>query len=463
MRKPISSLPDREASAFRTLLGDGRVLALRAALGPDAELCLVGGAVRDVLLGKHSFDLDFASRLGPDELQARLQRAGIRTIPTGLKHQTVTALPLENASHVEITSFRGAGMNPAGGVVLGGSIEEDLEYRDFTVNALALDLVTAELVDLSFGLKDIKARVIRAVGNPQTRFAEDPLRALRMVRFACFEGFTLDADTKAGARGFSSHIITISIERVRDELNKILVSDNPDFGLRLLAELGFLQHILPEVERFIGFEQNKFHRADLFNHTLEVVKNSSPDLILRLAALFHDVGKPDTLSIDPVSGERHFFKHESIGAEMTREILKRLKYSHEITDSVCTLVYTHMRPLNAGPPGLRRILRDTGEHYDRWRELKEVDTLACNIDPEVALKGFAAFDSVMAEVLKGPKLSPLSSLAINGNDLLSLGLGEGRQIGELLRALHELVLDDPELNTREALLNKVQELRKTTR
>ena len=174
---------------------------------------------------------------------------------------------------------------------------------------------------------------------------------------------------------------------------------------------------------------------------------TNSNLVLRLAALLHDVGKPATLSVDE-QGERHFYLHEDVGAKMAQEILFRLRASGEIADQVSTLIKTHMRPLDAGPGGLRRLLRDTGDLYSLWRELKEADASACKIDPENLRQQFVDFDTNMAEVLKGPKVSPLKSLAINGNDLQEIGVPFVRQIGELLRALHERVLDDPALNER---------------
>ena len=217
----------------------------------------------------------------------------------------------------------------------------------------------------------------------------------------------------------------------------------------------------PEIETFLNFEQNEYHRDDLFVHTLKVVEATPKDLVLRLAALLHDVGKPPTLSVHPETGARRFFKHESVGGAMTREILKRLKYPNAVIDDVCILVETHMRPLEAGPGGMRRLIRDTGELFESWRILKEADAASCMADLSDLRSRLDTFDATIEEVKKGPQVSPLKSLAVNGTDLIAAGVPAGPKMGELLRALHERVLDNPELNTKEQLLALVPEVSST--
>lgn len=452
------SLQQRAERYLRPLLGDPRVVKLSSALGSDAQLHLVGGTVRDCLRGAGAQDLDFATSLVPAEVAARLERAGIRQIPTGLKHQTVTALPDPDMPAVELTTFRGPEMSPQGGVVVGASIDEDLRYRDFTVNAIAFDIATATLRDPLQGAADINSRLLRAVGDPQARFREDPLRTMRLVRFAVQLDFSIDEATFGAARALASSIQQVSVERIRDELVKTLLSPDPARGFRLFHQLGLLALVLPEVETFVGFEQNRFHKADLFEHTLEVVEKSAPDLTLRLAALLHDVAKPATLSVDD-AGDRHFFRHEIVGADIAEEIMQRLRFSNAVVRDVSVLIRTHMRPLSAGAGGLRRLLRDTGELYPLWRALKWADASACKIDDQVLARELHEFDEAIAEVKKGPELSPLKSLALNGRDLLELGIPESPLIGRILRGLHEQVLDNPELNDRDTLLALVPELR----
>ncbi len=449
---------DNPVQLLARLDTDPRVAKLKSIFPPHSSLALIGGTVRDALLGRAHEDLDFASALTPHETMTLLAQHGVRTIPTGLKHQTITVLPIDGLPHVEITTFRGPNLQAAGGQSFSKTIEEDVQFRDFTLNALAYLVSERKFVDKVGGLEDITTGTIRAVGHAGDRFAEDPLRVLRMVRFACVFSFRIEGKTFAAAPKFAPQLEHVSVERIREEYNKILISEKPDWGTLTLIELGAFAHIIPEVLSFVNFEQNSFHTADLLTHTLEVVRKTSPDLILRLAALLHDVGKPQTLSIDEETQERHFYLHEVTGAEMSERILRRLRYSNEIIDAVVTLVRTHMRPLESGPGGLRRLLRDTGEHYQLWRELKEADASSCKLDPATLEQRLTDFDRQMAEVKLGPKLSPLSSLAIKGTDLLALGMAEGPRIGEILRALHERVLDQPELNERETLLKLASEL-----
>ena len=461
---------------LRALLEEPRVKLLRSSLA-ESELFLVGGALRSIFyrvareernyLGDkdlipaiplESPDLDFACSLAPEVCIERLERSGIHAVMTNPKHLTVTAVPVEGLKAVEITSFRMPVVEGHVNLSVGPDIFVDLSYRDLTVNALALNCKTGELIDPWDGIGDLQAGILRSVRSPRERFGEDPLRILRLVRFLCELGFSAETETYRAALELAPQLLVISVERIRDEFSKILLSPRPSLGFALLIELGILQMFLPEVEAFVDFEQNQFHKADLFQHTLEVVSNTYPDLVLRLAALFHDVGKPSTLSTDE-TGFRHFYKHETIGADMTTDILLRLRYSKQIVKEVSELVRLHMRPLDCGPGGMRRLIRDTGPLFDLWRALKEADARACKIDSDTVTNQLRDFDVAIAEVRKGPQVSPLASLAINGTDLLELGISEGPLIGVILRALHELVLDDPSLNERSALIDKAKEIR----
>lgn len=424
----------------------------------SAPVFVVGGAVRDAVRGLEPKDLDLTTSLSPNQLLELLEQHGIHTIPTGRRHQTVTAILGPDTQPVEITTFHGPGMTPAGGVISGNSIEEDLSYRDFTMNAIAYCPISRQLIDPHHGAADIQKRTIRSVGEPGLRFDEDPLRILRMVRFATQTRFSIDGSTSVAASASAAALKSTSPERVRDEFSKILVSPQPKLGLQLLAQLELLPYVVPELEKCVGFEQNRYHRANVFDHTLEVVDSISAELVPRLAALFHDIGKPPTLSVDEETGDRHFFLHEKVGAEITKSALHRLRFPNAVTTAVVTLVETHMRPIEAGPGGLRRILRDTGELYPIWRELKEKDTLACKVDAEELKQRLAAFDQAMEEVKKGPPVSPLSSLEVDGHDILALGVRPSPAVGEILRALHELVLDNPELNTAPTLLELARKM-----
>jgi tRNA nucleotidyltransferase (CCA-adding enzyme) len=441
---------------LRMLSESPKLTGLLSLLGRE-ECYLVGGTVRDALLGKDAADVDLTTPLPPDTVRERLEKGGIHVVPTGLKHQTVTAVV--DGSHLEITTFRGPGMKPEGGVVQGLTIEEDLRYRDFTVNAMAFSVSSKQLIDPLNGVRDLERERVRTCGSPTERFSEDPLRLLRFVRFAVQLHFALDEKSASVAKSQADNLAKVSVERIRDEFVKILLSPEPTRGLMVLLELGFLPYVLPEIIPSVNCEQNRFHTADVFRHTLEVIDKTEPELLLRLSALFHDIGKPATVSIDENTGDRHFFRHEMVGAQITKEAMTRLRFPNDVREATALLVETHMRPLDAGAPGLRRLLRDTGEYFGHWRKLKEADTLSTRVNPEEFKQAIADFDVRMEEVQKGPPVSPLASLALKGRDLIDeLGMKESPEIGVILRALHEKVLDDPSLNTREKLLELAREL-----
>ncbi|MBP9837490.1 MAG: CCA tRNA nucleotidyltransferase [Proteobacteria bacterium] len=437
---------------LKSLAKEDSVRMIVDALGAGADLHFVGGIVRDSISGKENSDIDLASVYLPEQICPLLESHGIKVIPTGIKHNTVTAVFNGEIKHIEITTFRNFDVN--GNSVTSKNILEDLKFRDFTINSIAYSLNSEQIIDPNSGINDIKQRLIRAVGMPLARFKEDPLRILRMVRFSCSENYQIEEDTLKAATELCDCLSSVSMERIRDELVKILISSDPAKGFRLLHKIGFLKLFLPEIFRYVDFEQNQFHKADLFEHTLEVMSRTPRDLLLRLTALLHDVAKPDTLSIDPQTQTRHFYKHETVGVDVANSIMRRYKFSNEIIANVSVLIATHMRPIECGAGGMRRILRDTAGLFEQWRIFKEADALSCNVDEKVFLSQLSVFDEQMSEVLKGPAVSPLKSLAINGSDLLKLGIKEGPQIGEILRKLHEIVLDNPEYNNPE----KLQEL-----
>lgn len=449
---------EKALTRLRVLSAQTPIREVVDALGEGADLHFVGGTVRDSILGRENVDLDLATAFSPDDVRGKLEAKGIHVVPTGLKHQTVTVVI--NEEHVEVTTFRSAGMRPTGGVIQGGSIEEDLLYRDFTINALAYSIKDDTIIDPTTGITDLEKHVVRTVGSPMERFEEDPLRLLRFVRIAVQLGFSIDEKSARAAQILAEKLSHVSPERVRDELVRILLSPEPRRGFTILVELGLLRYALPELEPAVGCDQNRFHSADVFNHTLDVVEKTEPELVLRLGALLHDIGKPHTISIDEITGDRHFFKHETVGAEITNVLMKRLRFPNEIVEAVTLLVRTHMRPIEVGLPGLRRLVRDTGEQFERWRKLKEADTLATRADPIEFKRALELFEEKVVELKKGPELSPISSLAIRGKDLLDLGYPQSPKIGVVLRALHEKVLDDPSLNNRETLISLVPELMK---
>lgn len=415
-----------------------------------AEIYLVGGSVRDLALNKEASDLDLACNLTPQQISEQLNSSEIRIIPTGIDHGTLTLLYEQES--LEITTFRKPGSRTTNS--FSKSIEEDLAGRDFTINAIAFDLRTSQIIDPYSGLVDLSQNYLRAVGTARTRFEEDPLRMLRAIRFGPAEGRTLDQDIINVISEISDLINTVSIERIQVEFSKIIVSDFPDVALTFLVNLNLANHFLPEIIPTINFEQNEFHTEDVYQHTLTVIKNSSPDLLVRLAAFFHDLGKPETLTTDE-QGRRHFYKHEQVSESIAKHRLSELKYSKEIVKSVARLVSLHMRPLDCGPAGVRRIIRDTENLFDQWLQLKIADSPPTMPAAEFQ-KLLADFKALVEVERNRPVGSPYSNLAISGDDLISLGLKPGKKIGEILKWLHEEIIEQPELNTREQLIDKAK-------
>ena len=421
---------------------------LSTLLGPDGDLHLVGGSVRDALLNKSGFDLDVATRLRPEAVIERLERAGVRVIPTGIEHGTVTAVI--DSQNIEITTFRKPG--PRTGSGFSTTIQEDLAGRDFTINAIAFCLATKSLIDPYDGNNDVLASNLRAVGTPRERFLEDPLRILRMIRFGGAQKRTIDPSTYVDAASLVPMLSSVSIERIRSELERILLSEDPARGIALIKELEILPLVLPEALASIGFEQNEFHVEDVFQHTLTVLSRSVPDKIVRLACLFHDLGKPASFSVD-ADGRRHFYNHEILGENLCEQAMRRLKFSNDDIDAVRKLVRYHMRPLECGPSAVRRLLRELGPLFQKWREVKIADAPPV-IEEKKFHEALSQFDTMVDVERNRPTGSPFDALAVDGDDLKALGLKQGPAIGVLLKYLLDLVLEDPSFNQKETLLDK---------
>lgn len=428
------------------------IATLTSALAPSAALHLVGGAVREILSSQSPTDLDLATVLRPEEVERRLNQHQIRTIETGIEHGTIMALVGDRS--IEITTFRLP--SPRSSSRFSDSIETDLGGRDFTINALAIDLETNTLIDPFGGLSDLKRNILRAVGKAHDRFTEDPLRILRMIRFGPAAGREIVDDTLRSARATLPALGTVSPERIRSELEKILISAHVRPAFAMLYDLGIIELILPEMLPTVGFSQNEFHTEDVFAHTLTVLEAAPPSLALRLAALFHDLGKPATLSTDS-DGRRHFYKHEEISEELARTAMTRLKFSSDLIDQVALLVRHHMRPLDCGPAGVRRIMRTLSENFENWRAFKIADSPP--VMPKAEFQALLAnFDAMVDIERTRAKGSVYGKLAVNGDDLIALGMSPGRGIGAILNELTEVVIEDPERNDREFLLARAQEL-----
>jgi tRNA nucleotidyltransferase (CCA-adding enzyme) len=429
------------------------------------QALIVGGSVRDLILGRTPGDFDVATSAHPE---ATLRIFGNRfAIPTGLKHGTVTVLTGEagRAIPVEVTTFRGEGAYLDGRhpstVTFAATLEEDLSRRDFTMNAIAWDPAVATLIDPFDGQGDMRRKLVRTVGDPILRFTEDGLRPLRGVRQAAQLGFELEAATQAAIPRTLDSFRKVSAERVRDELRKLLLAPVPSTGIENLRASGLLAEILPELLPTIGCEQNRYHQHDVYQHILGTLDAAIPDFIVRMAALLHDLGKPRTQTPRPdAPGEFSFFRHEQVGAEMAAEICTRLKLPTDERDTICALVAGHMFFYTSDwtDGTVRRLVQRVGaDLVPRLFALREADVASRGHgeDPEMETRELRARIAQLAAV---DAALHVTDLAIDGRDVMRiLGIPPGRRVGEVLEALLEQVLDDPSLNQPEILERLVRQ------
>jgi tRNA nucleotidyltransferase (CCA-adding enzyme) len=423
------------------------------------EAHLVGGGIRDLLLGRPPTDFDVATSALPDQVLALF---GSRyAIPTGLQHGTVTVLAgdRERPRHVEVTTFRGEGAYLDGrrpsSVQFGATLDEDLARRDFTMNAIAYDPLAARITDPFGGQQDLAARLVRAVGDPVQRFREDGLRPMRAVRQATQLGFTLDPPTRQAIPATLDVFRKVSAERVRDELGKLLAAGKPSRGIELLRETGLLGAFMPELLEGVGVTQNRFHKYDVYGHTLATLDGARGDLVVKLGALLHDVGKPRSRQPrEGAPGEYSFWKHEYVGAEMTEDICRRLKLSTQQREDVTALVANHMFYYTPDwtDGTIRRFVRRVGaERLPALLALREADIAGRGMDEDVEVETRELKERI-ARVAAEDAALQVKDLAIDGRDVMRvLGLPPSRRVGEILEKLLERVLDDPALNTRESL------------
>lgn len=417
------------------------------------EAYLVGGAVRDYCLGKRPSDFDIATNARPQIVMSLFKKV----LPTGIDHGTVTIL--YKGLKIECTTFRSDGKysdsRHPDSVQFGVSIDEDLARRDLTINAMAISLQKKKILDLYNGQSDLKARMIRTVGNAVERFTEDPLRMLRAVRFAATLNFDIAEETFSAVMLLAGKITVVSLERIRDELIKILLSENCLKGLQLLFESGLLKIIIPELVNCAGITQGKFHRADVLNHCFYVCAETPPEIELRLAGLLHDIGKSVTKTVDEETGAVHFYRHEHKSEEMVEVILRRLKFPNKVIEKVCLLIKHHMfnYTSNWRDSTIRKFIAHVGvENVYPILQLRLADIKGLKTeygDPSKLLE----FQERIENILKEQTYFSLKDLAINGTDLMELGVPAGKVIGQILQELLQTVLDDPVQNNRETLLN----------
>ena len=423
--------------------------------GAGFEAFAVGGGVRDLLLGRTPKDWDVATPATPEEIQGVFPNAVYAN-----RYGTVGVR--QGGAVYEVTTYRAEteyrdARHPEK-VVFVKRLEDDLARRDFTVNAIATD--GKRLVDPFDGRSDLGAKRIRAVGDPAERFQEDALRLIRAVRFAAQLGFAIDPETLVAVRANAERLKLISAERIRDEFMHIIASDRPGEGMRLLLETGLLEQFLPELLEGADLDQPKHHRYPVLEHNLRSLEHTpSKDPLVRLAALLHDVGKPR--SARGSGADRTFHGHEVIGARMTKEIMRRLRFSNDDLKRVTSLVRHHMFlfQFESTDKAVRRIVRRVGpENVDDLIALRVGDRLGSGCKIGLTRK-LEIFKERSLEVQKEPISTRM--LKVDGNDLMrDLGLKPGPRIGQILNALLEDVLDDPKRNTKEHLLARAKELGK---
>jgi putative nucleotidyltransferase with HDIG domain len=415
---------------------------------------LVGGAVRDLLRGGRPADADLATDAAPGEVM-RMFRS---VIPTGIRHGTVTVRYKRRS--IEVTTFRtdgryGDGRRPDS-VRFAGSIEDDLSRRDFTMNAIAARIPDGLLVDPFGGRADIARRLVRCVGSPDERLAEDGLRALRAVRFASQLGFAADEGILDAIRRRPGILDGVSAERSRDELDKIVSSARPSTALLLMEGCGLLGILLPELARCRQTEQNGWHSFDVLAHSLLACDYAAlhgyPQAV-RLAALLHDIGKAETAALN-AEGVWTFHGHEQVSERLTRALMARLRYSNAQVEAVALLVREHMFHYTDdwSDSAVRRFVRRAGEEtLPALFDLRRADSFAMRGEEPPSSLTLPLADRVAAVLSKGRALG-LRDLAAGGSDLIAAGIPAGKRMGVILGQLLEAVLDDPALNTKDALL-----------
>jgi poly(A) polymerase len=409
------------------------------------QLYLVGGSVRDLALGRPTHDLDFATDAPPERTREILAAAHPDALySVGERFGTIGAA--FDGRNVEVTTFRGEHYEPGSRkpvVYYGRSLAEDLARRDFTVNAMARHPVTGELVDLFGGRADLQARLIRAVGNPDLRFAEDPLRLLRAVRFAAQLDFELAAETRAAIRRNAELLRQISRERILDEMNRLLLSPRAAKGLRILADLGLLAVFLPEVLDLRRTSQGA-RSKDVFEHTMRVIERTPPDLVLRWAALLHDIGKPRTFV--QTDHEIHFPGHEAVGERLSAELLTRLRADAQLAKRVGRLAGLHMRANQYeedwSDGAVRRLAREAGEDLERLLELSTADVTSYRaVKVEAAAERVRRLRERLKRLDEEAALEQIQS-PLDGNELMMIfGRGPGPWIKRVKDYLLDQVLD----------------------
>ncbi|MEV8127054.1 CCA tRNA nucleotidyltransferase [Streptomyces sp. NPDC085944] len=418
------------------------------------SLALVGGSVRDALLGRLGNDLDFTTDARPQDVLKIMRPWADAVWEVGIAFGTVGGQ--KDGWQIEVTTYRSEAYDRTSRkpeVSYGDSIEEDLVRRDFTVNAMAVALPEKAFIDPHGGLDDLAAGVLRTPGTPEDSFSDDPLRMMRAARFAAQLDFEVAPEVVKAMRDMAGRIDIVSAERVRDELNKLILSSHPRKGLTLLVETGLAERVLPELPA-LRLERDEHHRhKDVYDHTLIVLEQAmaleseGPDLTLRLAALLHDIGKPRTRRFEK-DGRVSFHHHEVVGAKMTKKRMLALKYSNELVKDVSRLVELHLRFHGYGTgewtdSAVRRYVRDAGPLLDRLHKLTRSDCTTRNKRKALALS--RAYDGLEERITQLQEQEELDAIRpdLDGNQVMEiLGVPPGPVVGRAYKHLLELRLEN---------------------
>lgn len=433
--------------------------------GAGEELALVGGPVRDAMIGRLQNDLDFTTSARP-EVTERLV-AGWADAVWDMGRDFGTIGCRKGEWQVEITTYRSETYDPASrnpDVSFGDSLAGDLGRRDFSVNSMAVRVPSREFVDPHGGIVDLAERVLRTPGTPEQSFSDDPLRMMRAARFAAQLGFTVAPDVVEAMTAMAARIEIISAERVRDELVKLVCAPHPRLGLTLLVETGLAEHVLPELPA-LALERDEHHRhKDVYEHTLTVLEQSidlehrlggGPDFVARFAALMHDVGKPRTRRFE-AGGIVTFHHHDVVGAKLTRKRMKALRFSNHDIDAVSTLVELHLRFHGYGSgewtdSAVRRYVRDAGDQLERLHILTRADCTTRNQRKADRLR--RTYDSLEERIARLGEEEELASIRpdLDGNQIMTiLGIGPGREVGQAYAFLLELRMEEGPKSPEEA-------------
>ena len=432
------------------------------------ELFLVGGCVRDLLLGRKPKDYDLCTNITPAEAKELVERYGYNTYDSGIKHGTITILDPKEEISFELTTYRCDGVYSDGRhpdeVTYVNSLEEDLKRRDFTINSFAYDLLDKQIymLDASY-LDDLKFGFIRAVGNPEERFKEDALRMMRAIRFMAQLGFNIDTETYNAILKLHPNIKLISKERIRDELTKIIMSDNPQM-LELLVATNLEYYMfdggMPIHDMVYTEHQNPWHYATVFHHTVDVIKTTPKKFEVRWAAFLHDIGKPAVKKLKPGTTDHYrYIGHPEASVEIAGILMDKLRFSNDEKDLIRKYIKYHDMDLVACKMSkFKTVLTDIGEeNFLDFIKLKQADAMAHNLvkDTKFAIPYINTLYERYNTVINNKMPVRIRDLAVNGNDLRELGL-EGKEIGQALNYLLTLVLEDASLNTKDTLLTSVK-------